>query len=127
MNRIKERGELCVYFIFICVFIYLFLTHKYIRVKKRPHNTQTHNSLNTQFANKREVGTGGWQGYVWDLCSIRDCLGLLHHYDPQHPVFVAIDKVSPRMGAADEQYVRDVIQRFGMAEASMIRDEGGVS
>lgn len=73
---------------------------------------------------KRSYTVAAWTEYVWDLCSIRDCLGLLKHYDAAHPVFVALDKVSPRMSEADEAFVRTVIAEW--AQASMARDESNL-
>lgn len=131
-NRISNNTELCVYFIFICVFFFFFLTHKYwnkhtgINGRNLTHNSHnsetegglreasplTHNS--TQFTQFEPAGVAGWQGYVYDLCLIRD---RQLFYEPDHPVFLALDKVSPRMSAADEAFVREVILEYAPKSA----------
>lgn len=113
-HRLIKR-ELCVYFIVCSVFLSFFLTHKYKKKRKcdekKVYNTQTHNSLNTQFI---ETGVGGWQGYVRDLVAIRDRLqrnGALRLEDT-HPVYDAIDSVGPVMSPAIETFVRRVILEY---------------
>lgn len=64
---------------------------------------------------KRKHTVAAWQEYVYELASIRDCLGLMRHYDSAHPVFVALDRVSPLMSEADEAYVREVIAEYAQA------------
>lgn len=60
------------------------------------------------------IGVVGWEGYVYDLCAIRDRLKLMDdaNYDEAHPIFAALDAVGPSMTAEAETFVRGVIQDY---------------
>lgn len=53
-----------------------------------------------------------WTDYIFALCELRDKLYLLDNYDPEHPIFQALDCARPEMSAESHAFCQDVIKEF---------------